>query len=602
MSNRRIMGEQPRALECLALLALLGLGCGAMNLGGPSSADAGSNNSDAGTVSQCDLGLVSPAQASLGQEVEVGVEVVPANLFGVRSFQWRIDVDGVEQVLTELADPLERVSFVPTRAGPYQIVVDATIGGLQCTPATGMITVTANGALSQDYRMRVVPPSGAPTQDFPVTIYGGADSALPTAQLEGGQLATGQITQSDGTGVAAYLRARKRGTLVQTDYEGFSDSAGAFSLRLPSGSYDLLIVPSDGLLPARLLEDVSATSLGATIVLPAPQPLSGHVFSAGGAPVQGALVSLVIDGAPTTSALSGADGSFSVLGGSGQLSGLTVAPLAGSGMPALRADALTGQAVDGASDVIIRYAIAALTVDVDLTLAAGGPAVGALVEWRSDVASAATVHVGTIEGVAGTLRVTATADGSGHVQSSLAALTADLVVHSADATQAVVVPDLNWASVPSTALSLSELVSVPVSVTFSDLAAVGASVLATPLDVLAPQGAAQGAVVADSGLVALPLVRGGTYEIVATDTLRGTQVQTLMSADTGMPTQAMTLTGTILASGSVFIDGAAAAGAQLSLYCESCSGDEATRVHARAVANGTGRYVLRVADPGVAAP
>jgi hypothetical protein len=112
----------------------------------------------------------------------------------------------------------------------------------------------------------------------------------------------------------------------------------------------------------------------------------------------------------------------------------------------------------------------------------------------------------------------------------------------------------------------------------------------------------QGALVAGSGLAALSLVRGGNYEIVASDSVHGSQVGSLLSADTGMATLALELPGTILASGYVSVDGAAAVGAQVSLYCDLCSGNEATRVLARAVANGTGRYVLRVADPGIASP
>jgi hypothetical protein len=439
-------------------------------------------------------------------------------------------------------------------------------------------------------------------QDFSVRIYGGADSALPATQLEAGQVATGQILDAGGTGVAAYLRARKRGTLVQTDYEGFSNSAGSFSLRLPTGRYDLLVVPSDGLLPSRLLEDLAISDLATTINLPALQPLSGHVFDAGGSPVSGALVSLVIDGAATTSALSTADGSFTVQGRNGQLSGLTVAPVSGSGMPALRADALTGQSVDGASDVIIRYSNASVTAEVDLTLAAGGAATGAQVEWRATLASAATVDVGASEAVSGNLRVTATADGSGHAQSSLAAVNADLVVQSSDSSEGLVLRDLPWATVPTRAAALSELVSVPVSVSFAEAAAAGATLVATPLDVLAPQGSAQGAVVAGSGLAALSLVRGGNYELVTSDPAHGNDVRSVLSVDVGMPTLAIELPGTILASGYVSIDGAAAAGAQISLYCDLCTGDEATRVQARAVANGTGRYVLRVADPGITPP
>jgi hypothetical protein len=597
---------QPKIWTGLALCAglLCAFSCGSEFANGDPNTDAGGNTGDGGVNDQCDLAVVAPALASIGQEIELAVEVLPAGLIGLREFQWTVNLQGVAQPLTPLADPLDRVSFVPTAAGPYQVEVQGSVGVLDCRTSLADITVIADGALSEDYRMRVAPLSGAPTQDFQVRIYGGADSALPATQMESGLVANGTLTDALGAGVPAYLRARKRGTLAPADYEAFSDASGSFALRLPTGRFDLLAVPSGGGLPSVFLQDVEISDIAQTIVIPAPVSLSGDVKTAGGVPVAGARVSLVVDGAPSTSVLSAADGTFTVLGHSGSLSGLTVAPAAGSGMPALRAEGLSGQAVDGASPVSIQYASPAVNAQVDLSLVGGGAAVGARVEWRAESAQAATVNVnvGAPEDVAGVMRVTATADGTGRAQASVAAVVADLVVESSDASEGLVVPALDWGASPSTVRSLEALVPVSFSVSFAAAAAAGAKILAVPIGALAPQSAAAAATIPISGTASLSLVSGGDYQVLALDKKFGSQFISVSDVGLGTLVPQIELPGTIMASGYVSIDGNAAAGARVTLYCDGCSGDEATRVRAMAVADAAGRYNLQVADPGIATP
>jgi hypothetical protein len=540
----------------------------------------------------------------VGQELELAVEVLPAGLAGARSFEWTVDIEGAYQVLTPLADPEDRIVFTPQLAGPYQIVVNATVGSFQCTPALGVVTVTAAGAVSQDYRMRVTPLTGAPMEDSTVRVYGGGNSALPAKQLSSGDIANGKLTDSGGVGVPAYLRARKRGTLVDTDYEAFADANGSFSLNLPTGPshYDLLAVPSGGLLPAIFLEDLAIADIGTVITMPAPIAISGELRTQANQPVEGAQVSLVVDGAPSTTATSGADGSFTVLSQAGKLTGLTVAPAADSGMPALRAEGLLGQDVNSASNVAIQYATPVVTAEVDLTLAGGAAAGFARVEWRAASPQFATVNVGQTENIAGVLRVLATSDASGHAQAPLAAVVADLAVQSADASEGIVIPALDWAASPTIASALEALVPVSVSVAFAESAAQGAQVLALPRASLAPQAAAMSATVPASGTAVLALLRGGDYELVVSDLNKGTMWSSVanVASDTLVP--AIALPGNIQAAGYVYIDGSAARGARVSLFCQSCAGVEATRVRAQAVTDSTGRYVLRVADPGIAAP
>ncbi len=584
--------------------AYLVLGCGMGSSDGGDTTDGGVGNQDGNANIECEFGLVLPLSATINQEIEVGVEVFPASSEGARDFQWIIDRAGVEEGLTQLSNSGDRVSFTPTTAGPFDVVVTGTAGPLVCKPAVGVINVTALGAIYKDYRMRVVPLGDVPVQDFSVRVAGGADTSLPPAQLEAGQTVSATLEDADGTGVPAYLRVRKQGTLVPTDYEGFSDANGAFSFRLPPGeTYDLLAVPSGGTLPSLLLENLSLADLNTTITMPTPETLSGHLFDLGNSPVQGALVSLVIDGVATTADLTGADGSFSVLGATGQLSGLRVAPLPGSGMPALRAEGLSGQAVAGGTDVVIQYANSVVTAEVDLTLASGAAAAGALVEWRAKNSQAARVNAGTgDENVAGDLRVLATADGSGHAQVNLAAMVTDLSIQSADATEGLVQTSLDWNASPTTSAALAELVPVSIGVTFANAAAEGAQILAMPVDSLAPQGAATGGVVSASGTASLSLVKGANYQLVAFAADKGSRVVDLVDIAPAMVVSDVELPKTLRAIGSVSVAGNAATGARVSIYCSACSGSEATRVLAQAVVNSTGKFELRIEDPGVEAP
>jgi len=584
-------------LYFVAVLLLSACAGDADSAGGGGGVDGGAGTNDGGVIG-CTLLIVPPTQSAVGQPVEVSVNV-NGTAFGAREFFWSVDIDGATQNITELSDPADRIAFTPLTPGPYRIVVDATVGGAGCLPATELVSVMASGARAAEYRMRVVPSSGAPMQDFPVTIYGGSDAVLPTSVLASGTVATGQVSDSTGAPVAAYLRARLRDGIAAADYETFSSATGDFALQLPDGRYDLLVVPSDGALPSAYLADRSVAELAGPLMLPAPTTLSGQLLDSSGVGVAGARVSLVIDGARSTEATSASDGSFSVLGPQGTLSGMSVAPPVGSGMPSLRSDGLLGQAVDNLSTIRIRYADASISAQVDLSDSVGAQAATALVEWRADIPAAGSVEVASVESVPGTLRVLAIADASGRVQSPLVARTSTLVAYASDGDEAAIAANVPWATAPLSSLSLQPRVALSVRATSAEVGIEGAQVQATPVGVLAPESALVTGVTNVDGANSLGLVAGGSYEILVSDVETGEVVQVISNVQGSSVIPPFALPGTIVAQGHLLIGGDDAAGAQVRLYCDDCNGPDKARVQATAVADVAGRFSFRIADPGV---
>ena len=567
--------------------------CGGDFASGPPT-DGGAGSSDAGPAVSCSLTLVPPAMAAVGQPVEV-TATINGSSFGVQSFSWSVDLNDEIQSITELSDPADRIVFTPAAAGPYRVVASATVGGEECLPAMISIGVIATGARVVNYRMRIVPLGDTPMQDFPVQIYGGANAVLPTSVLVPGTLAAGQILDSAGNGLPAYLRARKLDAGPVADYETFSDGNGDFSLRLPEGRFDLLVVPEASSVPSMLFLDRSDAEIGKVLTIAAPTAVAGRLLNVAGLGVQGARVSLVVDGARTTEAMTAVDGSFSVLTTGATLTGLAVAPAPASGMPSLRSDTLSGQPVSELSTVLIRYADTTISAQVDIRTSTGAAAPSAHAEWRATLANAAFVEVSSVESIAGTLRVSVIADLTGRVQSQVVARTASLVVHAGN--EVGIARNIPWASTPLTDLSLAPRVMLPVEVLLEGSPVPGARLRAIPLGVLAPQGAQVVGQSDTSGMGSLALVRGGSYQLVVSHKDAGEQVHTAENVQ-GF-TQTFTMPGALVAQGRLQIGTEVGAGAQVRLFCEECTGPDAQRVHAAAVVDGAGEFRFWVNDPGV---
>ena len=221
-------------------------------------------------------------------------------------------------------------------------------------------------------------------------------------------------------------------------------------------------------------------------------------------------------------------------------------------------------------------------------------------EWRADLPSAGTIDVGAVEPVSGTLRVAATANGAGRVESPLVDRTSSLVVRASDGSEARILRDVPWATAPVSTLTLESLVAVSVDANVLGTAVEGALVEVEPMGLLAPQTTLTRATTAATGSAALSVIRGGSFQLTVGHPTAGQHTQFLTDVQAGAIGQ-VTLPGTVLVDGQISIGSSseAGAGAQVRLYCDDCTGADAERVHASAVADGTGRYMLRIADPGV---
>lgn len=581
--------------RCLALLALMGCAAG----------DANQPGTDAGAVGpSCQLNLIQPSSAEVGQDIELSLIVDETSTSGAHSYSWSVELAGVAVPVATVSSLGDRVSFIPSEAGSYGVVVDGNIGTTRCTSAIGNLNVAAVGAIKQKFRLRVVPPTqAAPTQDIVIEIFGGASATLPTMAVDEGELVDILVLDAAGAGEPGYLRARLRGGTDPIDYEGFTGPEGRLSLRLPQARFDLLFVPTNPASPPEQFLDVSAPDL-ATMILASPQPLRGFVFDSDGVGLAGLRVSLRVDGVDTTTTTTGADGAFAVMGRYGSLSGLRVAGDAGRGLPSLRADGLTGQAITGASSLAIRYSQPTISASASLSLPQGGPAIGARAEWRLETSAAATITAGTAEDVSGSLRVFATANGAGLALAEIPNLPTDFVAHSLDGDSARVARALPWPSSANQSIALAEHIVLTVSTTDENGAVVaGTQVSAAPLRELLPAGEPVAAITDNDGKASLTLVDGASYEVSVRATAGlAAEPAILSQVTTGTVGPIIKLHQTLALSGRLSGSSLAIAGASISLHCFDCTGAESSRTLSSSTTDPAGRFVLQVLDPGVQAP
>ncbi len=590
------------------VLALVLAGCSAdaANGGGPS--DAGGGFSDAG-LPGCSLFLLLPNSAVAGDTVEVEVSVA-SDILGARDFSWSVTRDGIPQTYTELSSPVERISFVADEAGPYQIVVQGSVGGFECIDDVGTLNVNSPGAIGQDYRLRITPPGDTPKLDYPIVVQGGADAVLAPISVEAGLLATGSLQAQNGSAVPAYLRATRLGVQSPIDYETFANATGQFSIRLPVGLFDVTVVPSDSSLPTAIFPGLSNGQISALLTLPALNTYTGHVFDSVGIPLQGARVSLVSEGAATTASISQADGSFSVGSFGTTLTGVRVAPPSASGLPTLVADLSQGQALTAGSDVVIRFADAVVSASLDLRFSTGTVAAGARAGWRASLPQAGSVSVvgmsaGAVVSLAGELSVQAIADGNGHIETLLVARNSDFVALAGNdqgegSGEGIVRSDIPWGTQPTQNIQLKSAVDAPFLVSQAGVAISGVRVSASPMAVLTQSGATVTGDSTGSGELSLSLVEGGAYRLELSSATSASVVAEIPLVSTAAAVLNLSLPPTLAISGRVVVTGASSAGVQISLFCVDCQGEAKSRPLAAAVSDQSGHFDLRVEDPGVA--
>lgn len=320
-----------------------------------------------------------------------------------------------------MVDPSGRsIHFVATAAGPHAVRVVGSVSNVICDGDAVTFAVVDASAPSVRYRLRYAPLADqpAPPQEDPAALIvsGSADVVLPARTLDPGFVVTGALTGPGGAPVGAYLHltpADGGAGLVLV-----AGPNGAYAGRLPSGRFDVVVVPYDGALAPLRRVDQTAEALDQGYVLDAGATLSGVIRAGDSSPVAGARVRVAAGTLPATVATTEPDGSFSARfrPSAGPLV-LEVVPPPGSGLPELRLDAAAGVTLVGGESVEVTYAIVPTVVlAATASDAAGAPLPGARLTFvaRSVAAGGAlSVDGGAATALAPAIRAQAVADGTG---------------------------------------------------------------------------------------------------------------------------------------------------------------------------------------------
>ncbi len=579
--------------------------------------DASTGSPDGAPPPYCSMSFgTSPLAPEAPATVTVTGFADKFGVFGLEVFSWSVTRGGGEIVWTSI-DPDDRIiTFEADVAGPYRINLEGTVGVDTCLGATRMINVAEPAAASVSYRLLLVPPPQlpAPPQVQTVTVQGGADYDLGDRNLEGGLALSGAVIGPGDVPVAGYLRATyATDPVLAIPRETFAGAAGAFTIRLLPGSYDVLIVPSGSAVAPQRYIGVTTAVLDGTISVPAADTVTGSVLLSDGTALAGVRVALRIDGIPSTIATTDVTGSFSLLARTGGPTAVTVVPLDGT-LPQLDLAAGAGLVAAVGTPLEIRYAAGTGTLPHSFTAVASDgttPVPGATVTFIArDIPAAGTVtpQGGSALIAVGSGTVVVTADGAGAVGPVLLLPAVyDVVVapplgsSGADASHIVTV-DLT-SGTPPTSVALAAPAKVLGTVTSL---AIGDRVTAVPRGLLARAGAPTvEAVIADpTAAFELDLIGGGVYDVTihARPEIRRAPVRlsvtapapgvTLDLATIDLPA-AIKITGVVDSS---FAGGVS--GVTVALLCDDCTGPDAVVPIAETVSGTGGAFTLLVADPG----
>jgi hypothetical protein len=604
----------------LAVLLAAGLAaCGGDDGGGvPMRPDAGPHPGDAGPPPSCEMRIsLTPAMPRAPTDLMATAEIVSESLAGFQTFAWQVRFG--DQILEPaLAPDGRQITFPATQPGAYDVFLEGSVDGYPCIDAERSIAVAAADATSVSYRLRFVPGPDQPAviHERTDTLVAGLDYDLGRVTLPSGIPVSGSIHSPAGDPLAAYVRATRSDAVP---VEAFADASGTFSMRLESASFDLLVVPVDlAHAPARF--PVQPAGAPWSLFLPPSTIASGTVLDREGARLPGARVSLRIDGAPATVAVTDDQGAFSLPVRAGSEAALLVVPPADTGLPWLElapSSGLTGAlagALAGGDPLTIAYTAGLADHEVAPTaLDAGGAALGGVrATWIARAvtapggAPAGTVTAGAGPGLAlaGTTRVTAIAQpGGAWLPLRLPEAVYDVVLEpdgGTAASGAVTVRVVDLAATPAVdTLSLALPALVRGKVVDSDgNALTGIPVTASPRGLLAHSPAAGAAAGTDSeGAFALALAPDTEYELVVDSPDRGhgraRVAVPATAADQSLDLPETRLSPAARLRGEVaLLEGAGgAAGITVLLSCLGC--DDPAPL-AEAVTDGTGAFVLAV--------
>ena len=603
----------------LAIALLAGLGCGSGIAG-----DGGDDGGDDG--GSCEMAFsVSPERPTRGDEVQLTANVYHGAQSGFETYGWIVRFAG-EPIEIPVADQ-QVIEFTAEQAGVYSVELQGSVGGATCIDDSRDLNVQEPGAQFEPFRLRAIPPADdpllPPPQDIEVQLYGGAaDYSVGEIGLVPGTQVTGTSRGQSGGPVAAYLRARRvdgsdEGAPLYV--EAFAGDDGEYSMRLLSGEHELLVIPDDpALLPYRL-PTIAAEALPEATQVTTGDPIAVTVETGPGTPVAGARVSLVVDGVPSSVAITDSTGASTLQVGherpeSSSVS-VTVVPPEGAGLPLLELAAVPAVDLTGGA-VAIRYAsLASREVSPAVRLTGGGPAGGSRVTWIARaLASAGTISIGgPVHQATGQVRVTAAVAANGTMAATLLPEAVyDAIVEPPAGVEdavSVTVVDLRDAAPAQLELAAPAFLRGQLLAPGPEPVAIaGARVQASPRNLLVGAASAGASARTDEqGRFALAVAGGGDYEITADATsLRQGRVRLLVTApapggdlDVALPALPPVLraTGVLGTQG-----GGPVAGAHLQLYCFECGPDGASIPVAETVTDSTGRFLLIAPNPGVAPP
>ncbi len=604
-----------RVLRAAALAVLVGTvasGLAASACGGAFGSDLdGGNGSDAGGP-LCEMVVnYAPSAPEVGATVDLDGSIYKEQVSGFESYDFSVTRSG-SPVATSDRSPFDgsKVSFVADQPGPYRVELRGDVGGLSCTDGVLTINVTDVGTPRRRFRFHFVPALGqpAPQQDRVFQVPGLAPFDLGIVGLDTGIDVGGTVRDAGGSPRAAYLRFTRQSDGVVT--EAFADAAGAYQTRLADGTYDMLAVPDDPSLAPRQVTGASATALG-NLTLTAGDTVTGTVRDGGGQPIAGAQVALRIGGVPSAVATTDGTGGFSLAAHLGGAAALTVTPPAASGLPRLDVNPAAGLTPTAGVALAIDYAagLTSRTLAFDVKSAGGAAAPGAsvtLVRRASASAGTVTPAGGSAVAAAGGLRVTAEADGAGQVSGLVVPDGVyDLIARAAGGAGVTLKSvDLSAGQPSPAAISLAASGTVSGTVGGSGNTVAGVHVVAAPRGLLASEpGAASMAVTDTSGAFALPLVGGGTFDL--TFEPPGAELARARLADVAAPDAGgstslgqTNLAAAIAVSGKVAIPGVAvASGVSVLVFCDGCSGPEASLPIAEGVTGPQGTFTVALPDP-----
>ncbi len=579
----------------IALIALVAA-CGASEF----LPDGNTGNDASPTDAGCSTYITfDPQNPVAGPSTNVRAVANANGAPGVLTYSWQVSLDGSQVDFTYAAADNSQINFIASTAGAYDVQVDIGAGAF-CPVAESFLDVSAPGANTAQYRLRVVAPPAqpAPPQEQTIEVSGGADFATAVT-LDGGVTATGQV-MNGGTGVPAFLRVMPTATPLAA-VEAFTDDDGNFSVLVLGQPHDVLVVPTvPGVAPRVINGWTPASTL---LSVDAGSAVTGTVKGPSGAALANAKVQLSIAGTPSTLTTTDSGGNFTVraVPVAGATVEVDVTPPVGTGLPRLVA---TSVAFDLSQPMAVKYAAALATCDLAGTTVKRGATslANAKVVVVGQLAAIGTVTAGAAATASGTASIAASADGTGKLPSTLvpkAPLSAVVFVTNAD----LAVASIDLSTCATVAISAPAMIAATGTVSDSSQDTLpGVQLEAVPDGALALAGATsiEGASVAN-GAFSLTLASGGHYDVHFTDPAgRGAPLVASNVTAATVPAAAV-LPAALRVSGTVKISGQPnpVANASVQVLCVGCTGIDLERPIGEAATDQAGTFSVAVPDPGV---